>query len=323
MVAAALIVLAVAIPTILVVGPKAPWLEAVLGQGRVIMDIPLTTIYTAPPLPNGTASTTANVSFNSGYLTCLINETTRYGVCDGPTPSILAYRWSLVSGTELPIRFVMSPEPSSNDTHRHFDAGGDSLEYFPAGPYVVHSYPVGAVVPSPPLNYQNVSLEGVGQASVLVSKWAVDYTIRKFGVFSGLTATSYLEVDYNVTVLDAGTVLRLPAANVSAPSSSDLWVPTQSLTLPANQEGGSTGIGVLSSFRVPPPPVPYGNPPYFRYNLTPVSMDAGSIGSISVRLQSFQEDAFETLHFSWDRTVQFHLYLDMRFGSVLLAYGTA
>lgn len=310
------------IGTVLAVGPSSPWVEAVLGQGHITFDVPLTTVYTAPPLANGTVTTSATMSFASGNSTCLVNPTTRAGSCGGPFGDVLPYTWSVVRGTDLPVHFVMSPEPSWLDTHRRFDDGSWSgLLYMPAGPTVVHDYPEGTAVPPPVVDYLNATAAGAGLAYVYVTTWAMNYTIRKMGVFQGLTWTSYLEVDYSMAVADPGSLRPLPAANVSLPASSDLWSPSQTLTWQAGSTFAWTGVNALASFNVPPPPVPYSAPSYFHYNLTPLSLDAGSAGSLVVGLQSGYGGSYATLFFSSDRTVQVHLSVDMRFGSVILAYG--
>lgn len=323
MVIAALVVVSIlVIATILVVGPSSPWVEAVLGQGRVMIDVPLTTMYTAPPLANGTVTTSVTMSFTSGNGTCITNQTTQVSSCGGPFGDVLPYTWSVVRGTDLPVHFVMSPEPSPFDTHRHFEDGSTSgLLFLPAGPMVFHDYLQGTPVPPPAVDYLNATLSGAGLAYVYVTTWAMNYTVRKMGAFQGLTTTSYLEVDYSMSVADPGSARPLPAANVPLASSSDVWSPVHTVTLDPGYSLDWNGISVLSSFNVPPPPVPYGSPTYFHYNLTALSLEAGSEGPLVVGLRSSYWGSYATLLFSSNRTVQVHFSVDMRFGSLILAYG--
>ncbi len=308
--------------TVLVVGPSSPWVEAVLAQGHATLDVPLTTMYTAPALANGTVTTSVTMSFASGNGTCITNQTTRVSSCGGSFGDVLPYTWSIVRGTDLPVHFVMSPEPSPFDTHRRFDDGSWSgLLYLPAGPTVFHTYPEGTAVPPPVVDYLNATATGAGLAYVYVTTWAMNYTVRKMGVFQGLTSASYLEVDYSMAVVDPGSLRPLPAANVSLPSSTDLWSPVHTLTWEAGQTLAWNGISVLASFNVPPPPVPYGALSYFHENLTPLSLDLGSAESLVVGLRSSYDASYATLFFSSDRTVQVHFSVDMRFGSLMLAYG--
>ena len=317
-----LITLAVVIPTVLVVGPTAPWVEAVLAEGRLYIDVPLSTMYTVPTLPDSTAGTSAEVSFTSGNVTCLWNETSHRGSCGGRWGDSLLYDWSVVSGADMPVKFVMRPQPSRSDANRRFDFDGrNGFIFYPAGPQRISSYSVGASVPPPVASYLNTSQGGPGRSSVFVLKWAMDYTVRKMGVFQGLAPTSYLEVEYRLTVLDRGSVLTLPAANVSLPSSTDLWTPDASISSVPRTTWGIDAMGILSSFRLPPPPVTYGSDkPYFGYDLRSITIDAGAGGQLSVRLTSHYYWSYAATKFSWNETARFRASLDMRFGSVLLEY---
>ncbi|HYM40803.1 MAG TPA: hypothetical protein VEY12_11815 [Thermoplasmata archaeon] len=318
-----IVAVAIVVPTILIVGPSAPWVEAVLSQGRTFIDVPLTTMYTAPPLPGATVNTSVEMSFSSGNLTCFQNATTHQGICSGIDADLLIYHWMPATGTGLPVQFVMSPEPALTDSTRHFEAGGPGgpFIFYPAGPYSVHWYPDGTSVPPPVVAHLNATETGPGLAYVFVTKWAMDYTVRKMGVFQGLLPSSYLEVDYSLSVVDPGSAEPLPAANVSLPAPGDLWAPWHTLSLNAGERWALTGVGALSSFRVPPPPVPYGDPPYFHHNVTSIALNAGAAGSLVTGLRSDYEWSYETMRFSWNQTVQFHVLVDMRFGGLMLEYG--
>lgn len=310
--AAVLVAITVVLTSILVVGPSSPWQEAVVAQGRTFLDVPLATLYTASSLPNQTVTTSAEVSYSSGFW---LNASSAV-----PSSSIL-YQWSVVSGTDLPVRFVLGSSWPSNRTS-WFVSGPNALEYLPAGP-------IPPQASGRPASYVNGTLVGPDLQGVFVTKWAMDYTVRKMGVFQGLSPTSYLEVDYTLSVLDPGTVELISSTNVSAPSSADLVTTGSPLSVapavPMSLGGNSYSIDTRPSHTDYQP---------FRYNETQIWLEAGSVGPLAVQLHSTSwwsatcsgtsacwPTADYTLHVSFsNQTTWFQVYLDRRFGSLLIQY---
>jgi hypothetical protein len=307
-----LVALAVVLATILLVGPRAPWEEAVLARGRTYLDVPLTTVYTAPPVENATVNTSVDVSYSSGLW---------LSASSGVPPSSVFYRWFAPSGTDLPVRFVLQSSFPS-DRASHFVESTDAFDYFPAG---LMPTPQGGGSPS----YVNASVEGAGVQYVLMTKWAMDYTVRKMGVFQGLAPSSFLEVDYTLSVLDAGSVHLLTSTNVTAPAAADLVASAAPRLLDAGVPASLGGLSYSVDSRAP-----FQDYEPFYYNDTTVALDAGPLGTLQTRLGSQSEwsttcanmtqcwpTAAYTLSLSVsNHTVWFQVYLDRRFGSLLLEY---
>lgn len=307
-----LVALAVVLATILLVGPRAPWEEAVLAHGRAYLDVPLTTLYTAPPVENVTVNTSVEVSYSSGFW---------LSASSGVPPSSVFYRWFPPSGTDLPVRFVLQSSFPS-DLASHFVESVNAFDYYPAGPM-----PTAQDGGSP--IYMNASVEGPGVQALLMAKWAMDYTVRKIGVFQGLTPSSFLEVDYTLAVLDAGSVHILASTNVTAPAATDLVASAAPRLLQAGVPASLGGLSYSVDSRAP-----FQDYEPFYYNDTTVALDAGPLGTLQTRLGSQSEwsttcanmtecwpTAAYTLNLAVsNRTLMLQVYLDRRFGGLLVEY---
>lgn len=307
-----LVVAVVVVASILVVGPSAPWQEAVLAQGRTFLDIPLATLFTAPSLPNQTVNTSVRVSYSSGFW---INSSSAV------PPSFIFYQWFMSSGTALPVKFVLGFSWPSDPTS-WFEEGPNALDYLPAGPLPSRAS-------GQPASYVNGSLEGTNRQGVFVTKWAMDYTVRKMGVLEGLTPTSYLEVDYTMSVLDPGSVYSIASTNVSAPSSADVVATSGSVSVAPGVPWSLDGNGYSIDSRSP-----FTNYQPFHYNDTQIRLDAGSEGTLEVQLHStswwnavcaHMSQCWPTAGYTLDlsfsnQTTWFQVYIDRRFGSLLIQY---
>jgi hypothetical protein len=314
LVAVILVVVVIVGPLLVVLGPWYPWEEAVLAHGRTYIDVPLTTLYTAPPPANQTVNTSAEVSYLTGFW---LDE--HSGV---PPPSI-QFQWSSVSGTDLPVRFVMGPSFPVDPRSQFLDDNRNRFSFYPAG---------GMPHPSEasPFSPLNVSAVGPGNRSVAVTKWAMDYAVRKMAVLQALIRTNFLQVDYSFTVVNRGFVLPLSDSNVTSPTSADLVASGSPLSIGPGRPMVINGNAFSRDSRSP-----YSVYEPFYYNLTRISLDAGSAGVLQFGLSSrnaweavcehaqppcrFQADYW--LHLSTSNSpTWFQVYVDRRFGSLLIEY---
>src|SRR3989449_10118480 len=112
---------------------------------------------------------------------------------------------------------------------------------------------------------------GPGNRSVAVTKWAMDYTVRKMAVLQRFVRTDFLEVDYSLTVVNRGFVVPLSDSNVTFPASADLVASGSPVSVDPGRSrvigGNSFSIDSRSPYTVYEP---------FNYNATRVGLDAGS-----------------------------------------------
>jgi hypothetical protein len=312
---ALILVAVVIVGPVLVILNGNPWEEAVLAHGRTYLDVPLTTLYTAPPRTGGTVNTSVEVSYLPGFWSDNHSAT---------PPAFIGYRWSSVSGTDLPVRFVMGPSfPMDQTSQFSADGKGSWFTFYPAGgmPRVSESS-----VFSP----LNISAGGPGNRSVALTKWAMDYTVRKMAVLQGVIRTNFLQVDYSLTVVNRGFVLPLSDSNVTSPTSADLVASGSPVLVGPGRLMVINGNQFSRDSRAP-----FTTYEPFYYNLTRIGLDAGSAGVLRVGLSSmnawvavckhaqppcwFQADYW--LHLSTSNgPVWFQVYVDRRFGSLLIEY---
>jgi len=315
LVALVLVVVVIVGPLLVLLGPRYPWEEAVLAHGRTYLDVPLTTLFTAPPRAGETVNTSVEVSYLPGFWSDNHSAT---------PPAFIEYRWSSVSGTDLPVRFVMGPSfPMDQRSQFAGDGKGIWFSFYPAGgmPRVSESS-----VFSP----LNISAVGPGNRSVAVTKWAMDYTVRKMAVLQGLIRTNFLEVDYSLTVVNRGFVVPLSDSNVTFPASADLVASGSPLSVAPGRPMVINGNAFSGDSR---PPFTDYEP--FYYNLTRIGLDAGSAGVLRVGLTSMNEwEAvcehaqppcwFQANYWLYLTTstspLWFQVYVDRRFGSLLIEY---
>ena len=309
-----LVVVVIVGPLLVVLGPRYPWEEALLAHGRTYIDVPLTTLYTAPPPANQTVNTSAEVSYLTGFW---VDE--HHAV---PPPSI-EFQWSSVSGTDLPVRFVMGPSFPMDQRSQFLDGNRNRFSFYPAG---------GMPHPSEasPFSPLNVSAVGPGNRSVAVTKWAMDYTVRRMAVLQDLIRTNFLQVDYSLAVVNRGFVVPLSESNVTSPAPADLFASGGPLSVAPGRPMVINGNAFSRDSRSP-----YTVYEPFYYNLTHVTLDAGSAGVLQVGLSSmnaweavcehaqppcwFQADYW--LHVSTSNNpLWFQVYVDRRFGSLLIEY---
>jgi hypothetical protein len=297
--------LVIIFPLIWWVGPSLPWEEAVLATGRTYLDVPIATMYTAPLRLDGSVDTRVELFFSSGF---------DLSPNSGVPPASIEYQWSLVSGTDLPVRFVL--EDGSNIS-RVFLGDTNSFSYYPAGRLSRGGSNLSATATGP------------GVRSVFVAKWVMDYTVRKMGVLENLLPAAYLQVDYSLTVADQGALLALPAANVSLPTAGDLVSLARLWSVTPPNPTDLYAAQVTSGDR---PPSTDLSP--FQFDLEPVALDAGAAGTLYSRISSTfwwslvcrsmvecWPRSQSVLHVSVpDETVWFQVFVDHRFGSLLIEY---
>jgi hypothetical protein len=233
------------------------------------------------------------------------------------------YRWSSVSGTDLPLRFVMGPSFPVDQRSQFGDGKRNWFWFYPAGG-------MPRVAESSAFSPLNISAVGPGNRSVALTKWAMDYTVRKMAVLQGLIRTNFLEVDYSLRVVNRGFVLPLSDSNVTSPASADLVASGSPLLVSPGRPMVINGNQFSRDSRAP-----FTTYEPFYYNLTRIELDAGSAGVLRVGLNSmnaweaicehaqppcwFQADYW--LHLSTSNSpVWFQVYVDRRFGSLLIEY---
>src|SRR2546427_4618681 len=312
--AAILVTVVIVGPLLVVMGFGGPWEEAVLAHGRTYVDLPLRILYPAPPRTNETVNTSAEVSYLSGFW---LDDHSAV-----PPPSI-GFRWSSVSGTDLPVQFVMGPSWPVDPKSQFSDGTANRFSFYPAGgmPRVSESSAVSPL---------NLSALGPGNRSVAVTKWAMDYTVRKLAVLQRFIRTDFLEVDYSLTAVNRGFVVPLSDSNVTFPASADLVASGSPLSVAPGRPMVINGNAFSGDSR---PPFTDYEP--FYYNLTRIGLDAGSAGVLRVGLTSMNEwEAvcehaqppcwFQANYWLYLTTstspLWFQVYVDRRFGALLIQY---
>lgn len=244
------------------------------GRGQVFLDVALMTFYT-PSVPGATDfNVTLTVVFATGM--------------DFP------FGWGNVSGTALPVRFVLTPSPvfvSASPSGFVFEEGGPGS--------------IGIDRPVPP--------------GAFVSLWSMAYTVQELSAWEGFSKTTWFEVDYALTPVSLDFGGYLPIANVTVPGASDL-LPTgvvDNLNLTVQPGYLWTLDRSFSDFTLPSSP--------FHRTLPPVTFDAGSAGNFTAALtSSFQWGKGDDYHVKMSGSGTMHgslaWYWDRRFGSVFTIF---
>lgn len=246
------------------------------GRGQVFLDVALMTLYT-PSVPGATDfNITLTVVFASGMR--------------------FPFSWGNVSGTALPVRFVLAPsQVFVNASLNSFvcDEGGP-------GPGSI-----GVDRPVPP--------------GALVSLWSMSYTIQELSAWQGFSKTAWFEVDYSLTPVSLVFGAYLPVANVTVPGAPDL-IPTgvvDNMNLTVQPGYLWTLDRGFSDFTLPSSP--------FLHTLPPVTFDAGGAGNFTAALtSSFRWGKGDDYNVKMSGSGTMHgslaWYWDRRFGSVFTVF---
>lgn len=248
------------------------------GPRQVYLDAALMTFY-APSIPGATDfNITLYVVFAAGQ--------------DFP------FHWGNISGTALPVRFVLSP-------------GGD----FTAAASNGFVFGDGGSGPS------SIAVDRPVPPGAYVSLWSMVYSVQELSAWEGFTKTTWLEVDYSLTPVSLIVGAYLPVANVTVPGATDL-LPTgivDNMNLSAQPGYLWTLSRGLSNFTPPSSP--------FHHTLPPVTFDASSAGNFTATLtSSFQwakgDDYRVTMSGSGTSHGSLTWYWDGRFGSLFPAFSS-
>ncbi len=174
-----------------------------LGQGEDVMDVPLMTLYTAPPIAGERVDTTVSWTVRSRS--------------EGPSTAYL-FRWNPVSKAALPIRFIL------NTSELNGTVADGRIAAVENG-FVLHP---AAVCGSGCNELKTTSgAGGAGLHDVFFEKWRVRYTVSNVTEAYGSSHTSFLEVRFSLT--GSGTYgMPMPAANVSLPRPDEIATSSQS-----------------------------------------------------------------------------------------------
>ncbi len=255
-----------------------PAVVASSGPGQALVDVALMTLY-PPSLPGSTDfNVSASVVLGDGWH--------------------FPFAWENVSGTALPVRFVVAPSSV-------LAANGTSGFVFTDGVVGTTSWGTDRAAP----------------ATALVSRWTLDYSVQELSAWQGFRQVSWLEVDYRVTPTYLFIGAALPVANVSAPGPSDLLPTgvTDSLNLSVAPGYQWSIARDLATFAAPPSA--------FHHTLPAITFDAGSVGTITASLSSSfrwgKGDDYR-VSVSGSGTMQGYLtwYWDARFGSLYSVFSS-
>ncbi len=253
-----------------------PQVVASGGTGHVYLDAALMTFY-EPSIPGATDyNVSVTVLFAAGEH--------------------FPFAWGNVSGTSLPVRFVLAPSAA-----------------FRVGPADGFEYGEGGTGP------ESLGTDRVTPPGAYVSTWSLTYSVRELSAWDGFTQTTWLQVDYALSVVSLDFGGYLPIANVTVPGASDL-APTgvvDNLNLSAEPGYLWTIDRNLTDFAIPASP--------FHHTLPAVTFEAGSAGTFSAALTS---------SFTWGKGDEYRVtasgsgtthgaltwYWDERFGALYSMY---
>ncbi len=264
---------------------------SILGNGSTFFEIPLMTMFTAPPLPI------------QGFHT---NVTLTMATPLGTPASIFTFRWENVTGIEGPVHFVLSPNESQAAIS--FFRGGvtDGFLYFPAGNCT-----------TPCRTSWSAATANIGSAGLYSELWSMKYSVLRMAATVSGVDESWIQVNYSIVRVRAD-YLDLPFANTTAPSGMEL-LPVGSVTT-VNYGGGGTWsvLGSIHDFALPSVPFRHANP---------ISLRFGSVGNASLSLTSeFRWGPSDGQWVGFGATpnqagsVTFQFYVDSRFGGLLVQF---
>ncbi len=272
----------------------APHVTAYLSNGTTYVDIPLMTRYTAPALQNRDFASNASFAVSS-----------RFG---GPSTTY-TFRWTNLSGTTEPVRFVLSPTVGYSLGTAFAPGPANGFLAFPGGNC------------TEPGQGQRWVSEGTApdDQSVDHELWRMNYSVFRMAATVESVEQSWIQVNYSFLPVMGYVGDPLPAANVTAPVASDL-LPPDGTTVYNLSKGQFVGaLAEVHGFALPNTP--------FRHALPSVTIRAGSVGNLTVRLTSeFLWGPAEHLWLGWSVTAAHDLSfstqysLDLRFGSILVSF---
>ncbi len=255
-----------------------PEVVSVGGHGQVYLDVVIMTIYT-PSIPGATD----------------FNVTTSFTFANGGR---ILFSWGNVSGSALPVRFVLTP--SGN---------------FATGPSN------GFADAESPLGTESVAAMGPHPPGAYLARWSMNYSVRELSAWEGFTHATWLEVDYSLTAISIDVGTPLPVCNASTPAASDL--------LPAGIVD-DLNVSVQPGYRWPISHDIYNAStpwPTFHHTLPPVTFAAGSLGNLTASLTStFQWEKGDNyrvmMSFSGNLRGYLTWYWDARFGSLWTVFSS-
>jgi hypothetical protein len=258
------------------------------AHGRATLEIPIMTMYTAPPLANATVDSHVAWSIASNR--------------SGPSTTSLM-SWSALSKGDLPVRFILNTTtPNQYVGGAPFGSFENGFLLFPAGPCTGGCE-------------STITTEGSGTPGirdVTFIRFGMDYDVFRVVESTGSVESTFLEIDYSL-IPSCFCSTELPAANVTFPGPGDLY-----LIATAGLSGGSR---VSVSAAGTPPPVDV-----FRNNGTKLDILAGQEGTVTAQLASaFRWSSVDNyvLSFSSSANVTINYLFDLRFGSLLIEYAPA
>ncbi len=246
------------------------------GHGQVYLDVVFMTVY-PPSIPGATDfNVTVTATFANGWH--------------------IPFSWGSVSGSALPVRFVLTP----SDPFVSGPADGFVFSESGTGPTSIT-----AVGPHPP--------------GAFVTLWSMNYSVRELSSWEGFGQVTWLEVDYALTALSLSFGDPLPVANVSAPVPSDLLPAGIVDNLNLSLRPGYLWPVAHDIYNATSPS------PTFHHTLPPVTFDAGSQGSFTASLTSaFQWAKGDNYRVAMSFSGNLHGYLtwywDERFGSLYTVF---
>lgn len=282
--------LVLAIGAYLVVFSVAPIKERhveALSQGQQTLDVPLMTLYTAPPIPG--AGVESSVWWNISSANPGPSTTYRFG-------------WNLTSQEDEPVRFIFNSTLLDRGAGP-FQGSDDGVLFYPAGVCRAECTRAG----------QGTGASGPdGVRLVVYEVWQLKYAVRRVTEVTGTQATSFLEVDFAFArIQSVGD--SMPAANVTDPNSN------QRASLGIHRQGAGSRVtwsvqGLASAPEVPD---------LFRNQVITVTFDAGRLGTLSARLDSeysWSSADDYSLSFSASTETTIRVSIDLRFGSLFIDY---
>lgn len=255
-----------------------------LSQGQQDLNVPIMTLYTAPPIPGATVDSTVSWKYSSAR--------------SGPSTTY-RFHWNVTSPENEPVRFGLNSSLLDRDTGS-FEGIDNGALFHPAGPC-----PEGCT-----RTERGVEAGGpAGVRQVVYEMWQLRYAVRRVTEVVGTQATSFLEVDFAFDRIQSNSD-SMPAAGIADPApdqraSLGVW------RLPAGNWVKLSAQGQTSV------------PNLFRNLVTAITFDAGRLGTLSARLDSQYswspaDDYSLSFSASTDATVEYSI--DLRFGSLLIDY---
>ena len=217
---------------------------------------------------------------------------TNYTIASG---SQNGFAWTEEAGSSLTVRFVLLPYPEPTSI-----APGSANNF--SFSLTAWATAVGG------------SISGSGRSGVLVAHWVMTYAVREMATYTWFGEDRWIEIDYGLSS-PSWCGCALPAANTTLPFPADrvpVGPPTQGTIDAGLNWAASPSVGSL--------PLPVTT---FHNTLPRFSFSLGSQGNVSAALESTfawnpGSDYGMRIVISGPATFGFQIYLDTRFGSLLV-----